>query len=295
VALRTGRRHRTGVVLGHAVASRHDLPAPLYYFVRERPPRWSCHSWWLRLFAWKRPRVEPVPRSLHHFPRTAAGGDEMGPAPPVVSAFAIIVAAALWGTGNPMMNLARRWLDFLVGRALLQSRMFGNFWPVLDPGERCTGHRCACAFSGPAQGASLGSLARGLDTWPASCCSSPGARARSFSAWPRHLIASGLRYCLDSGNARRDGLLRPRDLADACDVFAIYSKTLGRFAPLASAGDGLQPATAAFRQCADRNPDWINGYDGVHSRHAGRCLFDGLLAGEGWSNLEPALRSRFRT
>jgi hypothetical protein len=48
--------------------------------------------------------------------------------------FSLSIAAALWGTGNPLMNLAPSfiWIIWWIGLSLVVTAV-GNIWPLLDP------------------------------------------------------------------------------------------------------------------------------------------------------------------
>ncbi|MBI3375295.1 MAG: hypothetical protein HY017_26550 [Betaproteobacteria bacterium] len=288
-----------GLALAHGLDERYDLPAPLYYFAAGAAAAVTLSFVVVAAIAWQTPADEPAPP-----PRSRT--ISLGPLLPAMTwilrplsllVFAITVAAALWGTGNPMMNLAPTlvWVFWWMGGSLLVA-CIGNFWPVLDPWRTIYQIIDTLArFLGRKQGASLGlPWPRALDAWPAvmllltwSACevvfplaAVPYRIGVAAIVWTVATLAG--MACFGRETWQRHG-----------DVFAVYFETLGRFAPLASCEDRrrllLRPFGSALIETEARSMA-MTGF--VIAMLAG-VLFDGLLAGEGWSTLEPSLRSRF--
>lgn len=119
---------------GHSFYDRYDLPIPLAYFL------WGAALTVALTFV----LLLGLPLKTSSSPRTRGamlGGDTWIPAFAGMavrilsfSLFALTITAALFGTANPLMNLAPSlvWVTWWVGLALLVA-FVGNFWPWLDP------------------------------------------------------------------------------------------------------------------------------------------------------------------
>ena len=125
-----------GAAFAHGFDERHDLPAPLYYFVTGAAATVALSFVVAAVFARRAPSV-PDDDEGHGRSFT------LGPLLPIlrracqvvgVGLFVITVVAALWGTGDPMMNIAPTlvWVVWWVGLSLAVACL-GNFWPALDP------------------------------------------------------------------------------------------------------------------------------------------------------------------
>lgn len=288
-----------GLALAHAIDERHDLPAPLYYFVAGAAAVVALSFVIVALFAWKKPSAEPAPQphslTISLGPLLRVMRSILRPLALVL--FVVAVAAAFWGTGNPMMNLAPTlvWIFWWVGGSLAVA-CIGNFWPVLDPWRTMyQGIDALARFLGRPHGVCLGfAWPRVLDAWPAvvllltwSACevvfplaAAPYRIGVAAIAWTVVTLAGMVIFGRETW--QRQG-----------DVFAIYFDTLGRFAPLASAGDGRSLRLRPFGSALVESQAGSMAMTGFILAMLAGVLFDGLLAGEGWASLEPAFRGRF--
>ena len=115
----------------HGFVERYDLPVPLPWFIAGAAATVALTLLVAILFARRAPvsgasaAVAPV-----SFPRTLRIVCQIAS----VSVFLLTLAAALWGTGDPMMNLAPTLVLIVwwVGLALAVA-CIGNFWPAIDP------------------------------------------------------------------------------------------------------------------------------------------------------------------
>ena len=207
---------------------------PLYYFLAGAAAAVVLSFVVAALFAWKRPLVEPAARSLTISLGALLRVMRWVLRPLSLMLFALTVAAALWGTGNPMMNLAPTlvWIFWWVGGSLVVA-CIGNFWPVLDPWRTMyDGIDALARFLGRAQGASLGFVwPRALDAWPVvvllltwSACevvfplaAAPYRIGVAAILWTVVTLTGMIFFGRETW--QRHG-----------DVFAVYFETLGRFA-----------------------------------------------------------------
>ena len=206
---------------------------------------------------------------------------------------ALVVAAGLFGTGDPMMNLAPTliWIIGWVGLSLAVACV-GNLWRALDPWRavfeaadalaRRRGRTGGIAFNWP--------YPRALGAWPAVIlllcltwfevvypqAAIPYRIACVLLAWSA-LTLTGM-LCFGRESWQRNA-----------DVFAVYFATLGRFAPIAAGPDA--------RSIVLRTPG-----RGLITADAGSAamvafviamlstvLFDGLLGGQIWWFVQRAL------
>lgn len=288
------------VALAHAFDERHELPAPLGYFVAGAVATVALSFVVTAVVAWETPvedaRSAQAPSLTFSLePLLPALGRVL----PWLSIllFGIAVWSAFWGTGNPMMNLAPTlvWVVWWVGGSLAVA-CIGNFWPLLDPWKAIYGLVDALARRlGRAQGASLGfAWPRGLDAWPAVCllllwsacevvfpiAAVPYRIGVAAVLWS--LVTLAGMVCFGRGTWQQYG-----------DVFAIYFATLGRFAPLARGADEKSLQLRPFGSALGSGDAVSTAKVAFIVAMLASVLFDGLLAGEGWSMLEPALRGRF--
>ena len=288
------------VALAHAFDERHELPVPLGFFVAGAATTVALSFVVTAVVA----RQAPVDDTQASQPRFMSFS--LGPLLPVlrrilpslsVLLLVIVVASALWGTGNPMMNLAPTfvWVAWWVGGSLAVA-CIGNFWPVLDPWRGIYQFiDMLLRALGRAQGASLGlSWPRALDAWPAvallllwSACevvfplaAVPFRVGVAAILWS--LVTLGGMVCFGRKTWQQYG-----------DVFAIYFTTLGRFAPLARGTNEKSLLVRPFGSSLVSTDAASMAMVAFIVAMLASVLFDGLLAGEGWSMLEPALRGRY--
>ena len=195
--------------------------------------------------------------------------------------FAVTIASALWGSADPLMNLAPTlvWIVWWIGLSFAVV-LLGNFWPVLDP-WRTTFE--ALDFSVRKLGCRRGLSARWawparLGVWPAvflllawcwlevvyPIASSPVRLGYAALAWSA-ISLTGM-ACFGRDSWQKHG-----------DVFAIYFATLGRLAPVQFMKQRPAPAIVA-------------GRTGFVMAMLSTVLFDGLHGGAAWTLFEQALR-----
>ena len=276
----------------HAFDDRYDLPAPLSYFVAGAAAAVALSFVVAAIVARRAPPGLPAPERvvalgpLLSALRWICGGV-------AVSMLALVVAAGLFGTGDPMMNLAPTliWIIGLVGLALTVACV-GNLWRALDPWravfEAADALARRCARTG---GIALNwPYPRALGAWPAVIllllltwfevvypqAAIPYRIACVLLAWSA-LTLTGM-LCFGREIWQRNA-----------DVFAVYFATLGRFAPIAAGPDA--------RSIVLRAPG-----RGLIAADAGSAamvafviamlstvLFDGLLGGQIWWFVQRAL------
>lgn len=278
----------------HAIDERYDLPAPLAYFVAGAAATVALSIVVAALFARRAPSTvgstEEFAMWIPGAPLAALRGAcrVFG-----VSMLAIAMVAALWGTGNPMMNFAPTlvWIIWWVGGSLAVA-CIGNVWPAFDPWRTLFDWIDALArrlFG--REGVVLNwAWPASLGAWPAVAlllawaglevvyplAAVPYRLGYAALAWTAVSIAGMV--CFGPETWQRNG-----------DVFAVYFATLGRFAPLAvvagenrllvsAPGSGLvatEPASAAMV--------------GLTLAMLSTVLFDGLLSGPYWAWFEQTL------
>ena len=269
----------------HAFDERYDLPAPLSFFVAGAVAVVACSFVVAALVARRAPS-----------PSAAAGRVVgLGPLLPLLRQacrigslilLGLTVAAGLFGTRDPMMNLAPTmvWIIWWIGLSLAVA-CFGNVWPALDPWRMLFELMDALArrWRRP-NGIALGwSYPRALGAWPAVMllllfawfevvylqAAVPYRIACAALAWSALTLLGMLCFGREAWQHN-------------ADVFAVYFATLGRFAPAARGPDA--------RSIALRPPG-----SGLIASDAGSAamiafviamlstvLFDGLLGGQAW-------------
>ncbi len=209
--------------------------------------------------------------------------------------FALTLASALWGSSDPLMNLAPTlvWIVWWVGLSFAVV-LLGNVWPALDPWSTTFDVINACAKRlGLASGLSLGWA------WPAWLGAWPGAALLLAWCWlevvypiataPFKLGCAALLWTtVNLGGMVCFG----RDVWQRhADVFALYFASLARMAPvrwsairpfvsLRSVGTGLIN-TPALRSA---------GQVGFVMAMLSTVLFDGLHSGAAWLVFEQGLK-----
>ncbi len=277
----------SGSAWGHAFDERYDLPAPLSYFVAGATAAVGLSFVVAALV-------------MRGAPSAARGGREFSLGPvvrmlPVLHVLArmlavlllgVTIAAGLFGTRDPVMNLAPTlvWIVGWVGLSLFAACV-ANVWAALDPWRAIFDALDAAARRlGRSKGIVIGwRYPRVLDAWPAVALllfigwfevaypegAEPGRIAIALLAWS-FITLLGM-ACFGRDAWQRNA-----------DVFAVYFATLGRFAPLDAGRDR--------RTVVVRPPG-----HGLITDHAtslamvafviamlATVLFDGLLSGEAW-------------
>lgn len=269
----------------HAFDDRYDLPAPLSYFVTGAIAAVALSFVVAVLFARRAPLETPAHRRILPLGfllpalRTACR---------IVSIvlLALIVVAGLFGTRDPLMNLAPTmvWIIWWVGLTQVVACL-GNIWPALNPWRTLFGVMDALARRlGRNNGVALGwTYPQAVGAWPAvalllAWCwfevvyaqgAVPYRIACVALAWSAVTLAGMV--CFGREPWERNA-----------DVFAVYFATIGRFAPAARGPDA--------RSVLLRAPG-----GGLITEHAGSVamvgfviamlstvLFDGMLGGEAW-------------
>ena len=269
----------------HAFDDRYDLPAPLSYFVAGAAAAVGLSFVVAALVARRAPRALPASG------RVIA----VGPLLPAlrwicgvvaVILLALVVATGLFGTGDPMMNLAPTliWIIGWVGLSLAVACV-GNVWPAFDPWRAlfevadALARRC-----GRAGGVALNwPYPRALGAWPAVVlllllawfevvypqAAVPYRLACALLMWSS-LTLIGM-ACFGRDIWQRNA-----------DVFAVYFATLGRFAPIAAGPDArsivLRPPGRGLIAADAGSAAMVAFVIAMLST----VLFDGLLGGQVW-------------
>ncbi len=318
----------------HGFDERYDLPAPLGYFVAGAALTVALTFVIAALFMRRGPDAaagdgaagDRAPRDASAADGTPsdAPGDRsiaFGPALPVLRllcralglmTFAVVLGAALWGTADPLMNLAPTlvWIIWWIGLSLVVA-CIGNVWPVLDPWRTLFDLLDTAARRlGRTHGMVLHlPWPHALGAWPAVAllllwsglevvypiATVPyrlGCAALLWSA----LTLTGM-LCFGREVWQRHG-----------DVFAIYFDTLGRIAPLARGATAHTltlrvpgaALTGADHSLAVNSPRRTVETDMGETNPAGMSgfiiamlstvLFDGLHGGQAWLLLERGLQ-----
>jgi hypothetical protein len=269
----------------HAFDERYDLPAPLSYFVFGATAAVAL-SFAVAAFFLRVPVAASQPRSYVFRVAWLMPVLSIVCALTSVVLLATTIAAGLFGTRDPVMNLAPTlvWIAWWVGLSFVVACV-GNIWPALDPWRALFAMLDAGARAiGSRNGATIGwRYPKALGAWPAVALllfvgwfevvypegAEPRRLALAALAWTAFTLLG--RVCFGNEAWQRNG-----------DVFSIYFDTLGRFAPLASVPD-------------ERSVELRPHGRGLLSSHAASAamigfvvamlavvLFDGLLSGEVW-------------
>ena len=270
----------------HGFDERYDLPVPLSYVVIAACAVVALTFVAAALFARPRAVQEPprwgfeicVPIGVLRATRTAAW-----------LLFVLAIAAALFGSSDPLMNLAPTlvWIVWWVGLAFTAS-LLCNLWPVLDPWRSSFEvlHAWARSAGRPA-GLALGwRWPARLGLWPATLlllawcwlevvhplASTPFRLGCAALLWTAFNLAGMAAYGRATWQAN-------------ADVFAVVFNTLGRMAPLRLRlpGDAPRAAPEAVRATA--------GQAAFVMALLSTVIFDGLHGGAAWNAFEQALRA----
>ena len=269
----------------HGFAERYDLPVPLGYVVAG-----ACAAVLLTfvvaVFFVRQPAAAAVRPDNPNKPvaaRTQAKALRTAVGLIRIMAwllFVVTIVSALWGSADPLMNLAPTlvWIVWWIGLSFAVV-LLGNFWPLLDP-WRTTFE--ALDFSVRKLGWRSLSAQRAwparLGVWPATflllawcwlevvypIASSPARLGYVALAWSAISLAG--MACFGRDTWQKHG-----------DVFAIYFATLGRLAPVSFGNK--RPAAAP-----------VAGQTGFVMAMLSTVLFDGLHSGAAWTTFEQLLR-----
>ena len=284
-------------VFAHGFDERYDLPAPLGYFVLGATAVVALSFLVAVLSARQAPAERPDARPsqvltpgplltmLWHGCRLTALG-----------LFLLTVTAALWGTGDPMMNLAPTlvWIIWWVGLSLLAA-LIGNVWPALDPWRTLfDAIEVVARRLGRSEGIALGwRWPCAVGVWPAVAlllawswlevvypiAAAPWRLGVMALAWTAFSLCGML--CFGRRVWQRNG-----------DVFAVYFATLGSMAPLAPGPQGrglvLRRPGLALITPEDALP-LPAGRVGFVIAMLSTVLFDGLHGGSAWLLFERTL------
>ncbi len=309
----------------HGFDERYDLPAPLGYFVAGAALTVALTFVIAALFM----------RRVHD--ASAANGARSGrpivldPVLPGLRlvcralglfTFGTVLAAALWGTADPLMNLAPTlvWVIWWIGFSLAVA-CIGNLWPALDPWRTLFEliDSAACRL-GRTHGIVLNlPWPRALGAWPA-------VALLLLWSWLEvvYPIATvpyrlGCAMLIWSAITLSGMIVFGREVWQRHgDMFAIYFATLGRMAPLARGATahtltlrvpcvaltdvddsvaGNAPRRAVETDAGKANPDKTisietnpAGMSGFIIAMLSTVLFDGLHGGQAWLLLEQGLK-----
>jgi hypothetical protein len=284
-------------VLAHGFDERYDLPAPLGYFVVGAAATVALSFLLAVLFARRAPEVQKDEGRTASIP--------LGPLWPWLwfgcrlfglALFLLTLIAALWGTADPMMNLAPTlvWIIWWVGLSLTAA-FLGNVWPALDPWRTLFDALDAVArHLGRPRGIALGwGWPRALGVWPAvvllllwswlevvyPIAAVPTRLGHFALAWSAVTLCGML--CFGRPVWQQHG-----------DVFTIYFATLGRLAPLALERHRqrlrVRPPGAALICDDAASPVPPAGSVGFIIAMLATVLFDGLHGGSVWLWFERA-------
>jgi hypothetical protein len=268
----------------HAIDERHELPAPTFLFVLGAGVTvglsFALINWLDKTAHGNTSRalnISPGPLwPIVHFLCAIAGLCGLG----------LVLAAAFFGTGNPMMNLAPTlvWGVWWLGGTLLVA-FLGNLWPAFDPWRTMFMLLDAAARAlGRKQGASLGlRWPTGLDAWPAvlfllawtgfelvfPLAAAPKRIGIAVIAWTFLSLLGMMAFGRDTWQRN-------------ADPFARYFDTLGRFALSGAASTPRQLELRAPGTALLATPAAGSASVGFVIAMLSTVLFDGLLGGESW-------------
>ncbi len=269
----------------HAFDQRYDLPAPLSYFVTGAAAVVVLSFVVAQIVVeHTRPSVATGTRQFHIgtlLPLCRIVARSVG-----LLLFAITVIAGLYGTADPLMNLAPTavWILGWIGLSLVVSCV-GNIWPALDPWRTSFDLIDTLARrAGIKNGISLGwRYPAAVGVWPAvalllALCWFEVAYPQA--AVPYRLVSVLLAWsvftllgmvCFGADKWQTNG-----------DVFAIYFATLGLFAPLAAGHDAHSIRGRAPGRGLMTAPAPSTALIGFVIAMLSTVLFDGLSSGQLW-------------
>lgn len=284
-----------GTAWAHAFDARYDLPVPLSYFVAGATAAVALSFVVMAVFVRNPPNPVAEERAL----RVGVAAPLVGLACRILSIalLAGTIVAGLWGTRDPVMNLAPTlvWVVFWAGLSLVVACV-GNIWSVIDPWR--------AIFEG------LDALARrlGHERGITLACRYP----EKLGAWPAVVLLLAVAWlevvypegaepyrlaCIVLGWSvvtLLGAIVVGREAwARNADVFTLYFGTLGRFAPLRFVRDDQivvmrPPGRGLLHPAAD-----TMAMAAFVLAMLATVLFDGLLSGEGWWALQANITRAF--
>ena len=276
----------------HGFEERYDLPVPLGYVVAG-----ACATVLLTfvvaVFFVRQPATgfAPPHSGAEHLDQTP---NSHGLAKALAwLLFAVTIASALWGTSDPLMNLAPTmiWIVWWVGLSFAVL-LLGNFWSVIDPWRTTFDVLDASARKlGVTRGLSLGwAWPARLGAWPAvvlllawcwlevvyPIASSPFKLGCAALAWSAVNLAGMVCFGRESWQRH-------------ADVFALYFSTLGRIAPFSTHCPAITGHPWGQGLIGTKSIQ-VAGYTGFVLAMLSTVLFDGLHGSAAWTVFEGALR-----
>jgi hypothetical protein len=209
--------------------------------------------------------------------------------------FALAIASALWGSSDPLMNLAPTlvWIVWWVGLSFAVV-LLGNVWPALDPWGTTFEVLNACAKQcGPSRGLSPGWA------WPAWLGAWPAAALLLAWCWlevvypiatvPFKLGCAALVWTVVNVGGM---VCFGRDIWQRhADVFALYFASLARMAPVRwNAGTPVVELRSMGAGLIDTPALRSAGQIGFVMAMLSTVLFDGLHSGVAWLVFEQGLK-----
>ena len=209
--------------------------------------------------------------------------------------FVLTIVSALWGSADPLMNLAPTlvWIVWWVGLSFAVV-LLGDFWPALDPWRTTFDALDFVARKlGLSRGISAGwSWPAPLGVWPAvflllgwcwlevvyPIASSPFRLGFAALAWSAVNLAGMVCFGRESWQRH-------------ADVFALYFSSLGRMAPIKF--NAHRPAVVwrpLGQGLTDAKPVLVAGQVGFVMAMLSTVMFDGLHGGAAWTAFEQGLR-----
>ena len=281
----------------HGFEERYDLPVPLDYVVAA-----ACAivflSFVIAVLFVRQPRTVflqactatefmPQARSVNWFVYFLRGFSFL--------LFALTIISALWGSADPLMNLAPTlvWIVWWIGMSFLVM-LLGDFWPAIDPLRSTFDVLDFCSRKlGRSQGLSAGKAwPVWLGVWPAvffllvwcwlevvnPIATSPLRLGYAALVW--YLVnLVGMTYF------GRDAWQRH------ADVFALYFSMLGRISPLKFTNHwpliSLRPRGGTLIRAKS---NWTLSHAGFVMAMLSTVLFDGLHGGTAWIVFEEVLK-----
>ncbi len=276
----------------HAFDNRYDLPAPLSYFVAGATAAVALSFAVTALVARRAPATTPGDGRVV---RLGALASVLATVCRAVSVALLVmtIVAGLYGTRDPVMNLAPTlvWIVFWAGLSLAVA-CIGNVWTFLDPWRAIFDTLDALARRlGRSKGAVIGWRYPGaLGAWPAVVLLLAIGWLEVVypeSAEPHRLAAIALAWSVVTLLGRI--AFGPAAWERNADVFAIYFATLGRFAPVAAAREPQALVIRPPGRALTAPPAESLPVVAFVLAMLATVLFDGLLSGEAWPALQAAV------
>lgn len=288
----------------HGFDERYDLPAPLGYFVGGACATVGLSFVVIALFARTRPRagVAPPAAGRWRLPLAApARAFGLGLRLLALALFVLAVISALYGTGDPLVNLAPTlvWIVAWLGLALVAAFVV-DIWPLLDPWRTLYEALDALARRlGVARGLNLGWR------WPGRLGRWPAVLLLLLWGWfemvyPIATVPSrlGSLLCIWTAINLAGMVCFGREVWQRhADLFSVYYATLGRLAPLVwdAQAQALRlrwPGAGVLEGPGLSQREQI-GTVGFVMAMLSTVLFDGMHGGDAWFFLDSLLHRHF--